>query len=166
MDSQSLVTRIRSLILSRIQDGSWPSGYKIPSEAEIMAQFSASRMTVHRAIKELAAEGHLYRQRGRGTFVARKVPRSQLLVITDIADEISGRGGSYFCELQAPGPRAPDAADQSISSVRRGPEISPAPPSSILKTACRCSSRTAGSICRWPRAICRLIFPRPLPIVT
>jgi GntR family histidine utilization transcriptional repressor len=109
MDSQSLVTRIRSLILGRIQDGTWPSGYKIPSEAEIMAQFQASRMTVHRAIKELAAEGHLYRQRGRGTFVARKVPRSQLLVITDIADEISGLGGSYFCDCRflAREPRTP-----------------------------------------------------------
>lgn len=109
MDPQSLVTRIRSLILGRIQDGSWPSGYRIPSEAEIMAQFSASRMTVHRAIKELAAEGHLYRQRGRGTFVARKVPRSQLLVITDIADEISGRGGNYFCDCKslAREPRTP-----------------------------------------------------------
>ena len=109
MDPQSLVTRIRSLILGRIQDGSWPSGYRIPSEVEIMAQFSASRMTVHRAIKELAAEGHLYRQRGRGTFVARKVPRSQLLVITDIADEISSRGGAYFCECRslAREPRTP-----------------------------------------------------------
>lgn len=101
MDSQTLVTRIRSLIISRIQDGSWPYGYKIPSEAEIMVQFAASRMTVHRAIKELAAEGHLFRERGRGTFVAKKKPRSQLLVVTDIADEISGRGGAYFCECRS-----------------------------------------------------------------
>jgi GntR family histidine utilization transcriptional repressor len=101
MDSQSLVTRIRTLILGRIQDGSWPNGHKIPSEAEIMAQFAASRMTVHRAIKELAAEGHLYRERGRGTFVAKKKPRSQLLVIADIEAEIRGRGGAYFCECRA-----------------------------------------------------------------
>jgi len=109
MDTQSLVTRIRTLILSRIQDGSWSNGYKIPSEAEIMAQFSASRMTVHRAIKELAAEGHLFRERGRGTFVAKKKPRSQLLVLADIAGEISGRGGAYFCECRslAPEPRSP-----------------------------------------------------------
>ena len=109
MDSQSLATRIRTLILGRIQDGSWPNGYKIPSEAEIMAQFSASRMTVHRAIKELAAEGHLFRERGRGTFVARKKPRSQLLVLADIADEIKDRGGAYFCEctLLAHEPRTP-----------------------------------------------------------
>ncbi len=101
MNSQSLVTRIRTLILGRIQDGSWPNGHKIPSEAEVMTLFSASRMTVHRAIKELATEGHLYRERGRGTFVARKKPRSQLLVIADIADEISGRGGAYFCECRS-----------------------------------------------------------------
>ncbi len=109
MNSQSLVTRIRTLILGRIQDDSWPNGYKIPSEVEIMAQFSASRMTVHRAIKELAAEGHLFRERGRGTFVARKKPRSQLLVIADIADEINGRHGSYFCECHvlAQEPRTP-----------------------------------------------------------
>lgn len=109
MDSQSLVTRIRTLILGRIQDGSWPNGHKIPSEAEIMAQFAASRMTVHRAIKELAAEGHLYRERGRGTFVAKKKPRSQLLVIADIEAEIRSRGGAYFCECRslAREPRTP-----------------------------------------------------------
>lgn len=105
----TLAARIRVRILGRIQDGSWPSGYRIPSEAEIMAEFAASRMTVHRAIKELAAEGHLIRQRGRGTFVARKTPRSQLLVISDIAEEIGGRGGSYFCQCRRLGmePRSP-----------------------------------------------------------
>jgi GntR family transcriptional regulator, histidine utilization repressor len=129
MDSQSLVTRIRTLILGRIQDESWPSGYRIPSEAEIMAQFSASRMTVHRAIKELAAEGHLYRQRGRGTFVARKKPRSQLLVLTDIADEIRGRGGSYFCECRslANAPRSPLTAfifgDERAENIARSTVI-------------------------------------------
>jgi GntR family transcriptional regulator, histidine utilization repressor len=129
MDSQSLVTRIRTLILGRIQDGSWPYGYKIPSEVEIMVQFSASRMTVHRAIKELAAEGHLYRERGRGTFVARKKPRSQLLVVADIADEIRERGGAYFCEcrLLAREPRTPRTAfvfgDDRASDIVRSTVI-------------------------------------------
>ena len=74
-----------------------------------MAEFAASRMTVHRAIKELATEGHLFRQRGRGTFVARKTPRSQLLELGDIAEEIAGRGGSYFCQCRRLGrePRSP-----------------------------------------------------------
>jgi len=109
VDSSTLATRIRSLILGHIQDGSWSSGHKIPTEAEIMAEFAASRMTVHRAIKELAAEGHLIRERGRGTFVAGRRPRSQLLVIADIAEEIAGRGGSYFCQCRRLGrePRSP-----------------------------------------------------------
>lgn len=99
-DAGTLAARIRTRILGRIQDGSWPIGFKIPTEAEIMVEFAASRMTVHRAIKELAAEGHLVRERGRGTFVAGRRPRSQLLVIADIAEEIAGRGGSYFCQCR------------------------------------------------------------------
>ena len=108
-ETGTLAARIRIRILGRIRDGSWPSGHRIPSEAEIMAEFAASRMTVHRAIKELAAEGHLIRQRGRGTFVVRKTPRSQLLELNDIAEEITGRGGSYFCQCRCLGyePRSP-----------------------------------------------------------
>lgn len=99
MSKMSLSTRIREHILTRIQDGSWPQGHKVPSEAEMMERFSASRMTVHRAVKELAAEGHLVRERGRGTFVAKRVPRSELLNIGDIAEEIAERGGTYFSEV-------------------------------------------------------------------
>ncbi|BCS89816.1 histidine utilization repressor [Pseudodesulfovibrio sediminis] len=65
-----------------------------------MEQFSASRMTVHRAIKELATEGHIYREQGRGSFVAKQIPRQDLLEISDIAEEIQARGGTYFSELR------------------------------------------------------------------
>jgi GntR family histidine utilization transcriptional repressor len=125
-ETGTLAGRIQTRILGRIQDGSWPSGHRIPSEAEIMAEFAASRMTVHRAIKELAAEGHLFRERGRGTFVARKTPRSQLLELGDIAEEITGRGGSYFCQCRRLGrePRSPltahifgDAAEHVVRST-------------------------------------------------
>lgn len=108
-DTPTLVDRIRAYILGAIGDGSWPGDHRIPSEAEIMARFGASRMTVHRAIRELASEGYLYRHRGRGTFVARRPPRSELLVVADIAEEIAGRGGSYFCRCRRLGrePRSP-----------------------------------------------------------
>jgi len=65
-----------------------------------MALFSASRMTVHRAVKELAAEGHLLRERGRGTFVAKRIPRSELLTVRDIVEEIRERGGTYYNEVK------------------------------------------------------------------
>lgn len=95
----SLSSQIREHILSHIENGDWPPEHQIPPESELMALFDASRMTVHRALKELAAEGVIYRQRGLGSFVSRRTPRSQLLVIKNIADEIKNRGGHYSCEL-------------------------------------------------------------------
>ncbi len=95
----SLSSRIREYILIHIENGDWPPEHQIPAESELMKQFDASRMTVHRALKELAAEGFIYRQRGLGSFVSRRTPRSELLVITNIADEIKNRGGDYYCEL-------------------------------------------------------------------
>ena len=104
MTKKSLSKRISEFILTHIREGSWPDGYRIPSEAELMKKFSASRMTVNRAVKELAAQGLLYRERGRGTFVAKPVPRSELLNIRDIEEEIRERGGTYFSELKSIGP--------------------------------------------------------------
>ncbi|MCQ4034039.1 GntR family transcriptional regulator, partial [Klebsiella pneumoniae] len=42
----------------------------IPSEAELVAQFGFSRMTINRALRELTDEGLLVRLQGVGTFVA------------------------------------------------------------------------------------------------
>lgn len=100
MTKKNLSVRIRDYILTHIQDGSWACDHMIPSEAKIMEHFSASRMTVHRAIKELATEGYIYRERGRGSFVAKRIPRQDLLEISDIAEEIAARGGTYFSDLK------------------------------------------------------------------
>lgn len=100
MPRKSLSARIREHILQHIENGDWPPEHQVPAESELMQQFDASRMTVHRVLKELAAEGYVYRRRGLGSFVARRTPRSELLVITDISEEISARGGNYSCELK------------------------------------------------------------------
>ncbi len=100
MPKKSLSSRIREHILHHIESGDWPPEHQIPAESELMNSFEASRMTVHRVLKELAAEGYIYRRRGLGSFVARRTPRSELLVITDISEEISSRGGQYSCDLK------------------------------------------------------------------
>ena len=51
-------------------------GDRLPSDAELCARFGVSRMTARQAVQTLANERLLYRQRGRGTFVAaRQIPR-------------------------------------------------------------------------------------------
>ncbi len=52
-----------------VRDGTYPPGAQIPTEPELCEIFGVSRITVRKAIENLAREGWLVRQQGRGTFV-------------------------------------------------------------------------------------------------
>lgn len=62
-------------IRRRIAEGVYPEGTKLPSEGELMRDHGASKMTVHRALRELASEGLVRRVERVGTF-ALGVPTS------------------------------------------------------------------------------------------
>lgn len=85
-------TRVKSFIQSRIASGKWRPGDPVPSEAELMQQFGISRMTAHRALRELAAEGLVTRVQGSGTRVAQLERVSSRLMIRDIDEEVAERG--------------------------------------------------------------------------
>lgn len=84
--------RVKSFVLERIASGDWSRGDLVPSENQITRDLKVSRMTAHRALRELTAEGVLRRVQGVGTFVAEPKPQSELLEIRNIAEEIAGRG--------------------------------------------------------------------------
>ena len=73
--------------------------HRVPSEAQLVKQFSTSRMTVNRALRELTSEGRLIRRQGNGTFVAPAKAQTALLEINSIADEILQNGGKYSCAV-------------------------------------------------------------------
>lgn len=66
-----LYQRLRDELSERIANQQWRPGEAIPTEAELVKQFSASIGTVRKAIDMLVAEGALERFQGRGTFVRR-----------------------------------------------------------------------------------------------
>lgn len=66
-----LYLQLRDALLKLIQVDYLQEGDLIPSEREIGERFQVSRITVRRAIDELAREGYLTTQQGKGTFVAR-----------------------------------------------------------------------------------------------
>ncbi len=70
--TQPLFEQIKADITQKIQSGSWPSGSQIPTETDLMASYSVSRITIRRAVEELCKEGILTKKQGKGTFVQEK----------------------------------------------------------------------------------------------
>jgi len=88
-------SQVKHMILERIDAGDWPAKHRIPSESELVRDLSVSRMTINRALRELALEGRLVRVQGVGTFVAEAKMQSPLIEIRNIADEITERGHEH-----------------------------------------------------------------------
>ena len=59
-------------LMDQIETGEFKEGDKLPTEAELMERFDASRITVRAAIKELEDADIVERTRGKGTFVTMK----------------------------------------------------------------------------------------------
>jgi GntR family histidine utilization transcriptional repressor len=96
---QPIYQKVKEFIERQISSGAWQPDMKIPSENQFVKTLGISRMTVHRALRELSADGHLVRLHGVGTFVAPPKVRSALLQIKSIAEEIKERGGTHTSEL-------------------------------------------------------------------
>lgn len=90
---------IKDYLLKEIQSGTWKEGDAIPSEAMLADQFSVSRMTVNRAVRELTSEQILNRIQGSGTYVAQQKYQATLVEIKSIAEEIRSRGHVHRSEL-------------------------------------------------------------------
>ncbi|MCY4237283.1 MAG: histidine utilization repressor [Rhodospirillaceae bacterium] len=93
-----LYQQVKDYVRRFILTGVWPVDHRIPSEHELVRLSGASRMTVHRALRELKDDGWLRRVQGQGTFVADRRARLDLLEIRNIADVIRRRG-AYGCDV-------------------------------------------------------------------
>lgn len=67
--AQPYYQQLKDTLRQRIATGDFKPGKAIPHEEDLAANLGISRMTVHRAMIELAQEGLLERIRGKGTFV-------------------------------------------------------------------------------------------------
>ncbi|MBI5258895.1 MAG: histidine utilization repressor [Burkholderiales bacterium] len=84
--------RVKQHLKDALAAGRFPPGALMPSEAELVAQFGVSRMTVNRALRELQSEGLVDRLQGVGTFAAQLHKVASTLTIRDLHDEIAERG--------------------------------------------------------------------------
>ena len=91
--------RVKQHLKDGLGAGTWGPGAQMPSEAELVAQFGVSRMTVNRALKELQSEGLVERVQGVGTFAARLHRVSSTLTIHDLHEEIEARGHRHEAQV-------------------------------------------------------------------
>lgn len=100
LDGQGpLWQQIRRALIKPIAEGRWPPDAKIPKEVDLIERWGAARMTVHRALRSLAAEGLVVRKRRFGTVVAARPPERPVLEIWDVAAEVARIGGTYTFEI-------------------------------------------------------------------
>ncbi|WP_186336030.1 histidine utilization repressor [Komagataeibacter melaceti] len=104
MDKAKTVARyeqVKAFIIERIDCGEWEVGHRLPSEHELVEKLGVSRMTIHRALRELTADGIVRRAQGVGTFVAQPAKHVELLEIRDIVDDIVASGHQHRAEVIA-----------------------------------------------------------------
>ncbi|MCF6408342.1 GntR family transcriptional regulator [Pseudalkalibacillus salsuginis] len=90
--SLPLYTQVERYLTTEIKNGGYHSGDLIPSERELSEKFQISRMTVRQAINNLVNKGILYRERGKGTFVAAPKIGYQLKGIVSFSEDMRRRG--------------------------------------------------------------------------
>lgn len=115
--------KVKQAISEKIAAGIWRPHDRIPSEAELVAQFGFSRMTINRAVRALTDEGLLVRLQGVGTFVAEPKGQSALFEVRSIADEIADRHHQHRCEVLLLEARAADATQAAALNVAEGTRI-------------------------------------------
>lgn len=115
--------QIKNAILENIQSGDLQPDDKIPSEHKLADQFSVSRLTVQRAIRELVSEGLLRRTQGSGTFVNNHTHRFSLFEVRDVVDEIARQGGAPSSEVLLHRKFVPSAEVNELLELDQGEEV-------------------------------------------
>ncbi len=79
--------RVMQDLLARITAGELAPGAALPTEAALCGCYGVSRITVRRAVAELAARGLVQRRRGVGSFVATRADPARTVRLTGFLDE-------------------------------------------------------------------------------
>ncbi len=91
---ESLAEQAAELLITRIRDGEWEIGGKLPGETTLAPQLGVGRSTAREAIRILAGRGILSTRQGSGVFVtATDIPESwdSVLERADIVAVIEAR---------------------------------------------------------------------------
>src|SRR5579884_1541427 len=108
-DGRPIYRRLLDQLRQQIDAGDLKPGDLIPPEVEIARRHHISRHTVRQAIVELAREGLLRHERGRGTFVQPQPLVQSLGSFYSFTRQMETRGLPYYTRVLHRGTAAADA---------------------------------------------------------
>lgn len=77
--------QLKNLIVAKIKTGEFLPHQPIPSERILSENLGVSRMTIRQALNQLVAENVLYREKGKGTFVAKaKIEQRNIMSFSEM----------------------------------------------------------------------------------
>jgi GntR family transcriptional regulator len=89
-----LYHQLYEIFQDKIRAGDWKPGDMISPESELIAAYGVSRITVRKVLDMLVKEGHIRRERGRGTFVAHPRLEHGMTRIVSFTEDMRQRGFS------------------------------------------------------------------------
>ena len=111
---------VKGAILGQIRAGELAPGDMVPGEAALAGEFGCARVTVNRALRELAEAGVVERRRKAGTRVLAATPRDAELEVPSVRAEIEATGAQYRYELLARRLAVPPKADRVALGLAAG----------------------------------------------
>ena len=83
--------QIYEVLRAKIQHEIWKPGELFPTEIDLMAEYQVSRATIRQVMERLVSEGLMYRQQGRGTFIAEPTLEEGLTRIISFTEDMHRR---------------------------------------------------------------------------
>lgn len=97
MSETTLYSRIEVTVAAEISREEYSPGDQLPTEDALLERFQVSRITVRRAIQNLANRGMLEIRRGVGTFVLAPRIEAELTKLTGFVEDMQSRWADSYC---------------------------------------------------------------------
>ncbi len=91
--------KIEEYIMEGIYSGKFPADYLLPTEKELCQQFNVSRMTVNKALNNIAKKGFVERVRGSGSYVKLPNVEKQSVVMSAFTEQYERKGFKVTTKL-------------------------------------------------------------------
>jgi GntR family transcriptional regulator len=123
MPASTLYAKIEETIATEIAQGDYRPGDQLPTEDALLQRFQVSRITVRRAVQNLASRGLLEIRRGLGTFVLSPRIEAELTKLTGFVEDMKSVGRKATARVVSQGVVAASARVAERLQLAKGTKV-------------------------------------------